>query len=235
MAVKIGHASMSEHGTTTGTAGDNNKKEVCTSSWYLEKRPWVVLRCKDPSKREKIAQAMERAIKNDAIGYDQNQRDTLFNNVKNRGYDPLQTSKNVETDCSALIRVCIAYAYGKDLVGNITTASEPQVLKNTGEFEMLATDKYIKSDAHLLRGDILCTSTTGHTVVILEDGGNEDSDYTASVDNVSNDGLLSFFSINWKDVVVVFLSALLIICGVVMFVLGVKGAVVDKIIKEVQI
>jgi hypothetical protein len=171
MAVRIGHASIDERGKAkNGAAGDNNGREVYIRNWYAHPKKWVVLRCKDPEKRELIAKAMERACKNNDIGYDQYQRDTLFNNVKNKGFDPAKTTKKVETDCSALVRVCIAYAYGKDIAGNIRTVTEPSTLVKTGEFEKLTSDKYCKSSDWLLRGDIVCTSVSGHTAVVLDDG-----------------------------------------------------------------
>lgn len=171
MAVKIGHASKDENSKTkNGSAGDQTGKEVCIRDWYLHSKSWVVLRCKDAAKREKIAEAMEKACKNSQIGYDQNQRDTLFNNVKTRGYDPSKTTKKVETDCSALVRVCIAYAYGSDKAGNIRTISEPATLVNTGLFTKYTSAKYCKSSDYLRRGDILCTPVSGHTVVVLDDG-----------------------------------------------------------------
>lgn len=167
----IGHASIDEHGKAKGgSAGDQTGKEVKISNWYAHSKGWVVLRCKDVEKREKIAQAMEKACKNSNIGYDQNQRDTLFNNVKNKGFDPSKTTKKVETDCSALVRVCIAYAYGRDIAGNIRTVSEPAALVNTGQFTKYTSAKYCKSSDYLKRGDILCTKTSGHTVVVLKDG-----------------------------------------------------------------
>lgn len=171
MAVKIGHAYSDENGKASGgKAGDQTAKEVKISNYYVNSKGWVVLRCKDDDKRLKIAEAMEKACNNEDIGYDQNQRDTLFNNVKNSGFDPSKTTKKVETDCSALVRVCIAYAYGKDVAGNIRTVSEPAALVKTGLFTKYTDDKYCKSSDYLLRGDILCTPVSGHTVVVLDDG-----------------------------------------------------------------
>lgn len=191
MAVKIGHASISEKGTITGNAGDNNGKEVCIRNWYLHSSGWVVLRCKDAKKREKIAEAMEKACKNDNIGYDQNQRDTLFNNVKTKGFDPAKTTKKVETDCSALVRVCIAYAYGKDVAGNIRTVTEPNMLVDTGYFTKYTSAKYCKSSDYLMRGDILCTPVSGHTVVVLSDGAKV-SDSAKATSTVKVDPAKSF-------------------------------------------
>lgn len=171
MAVRIGHASLGESGKVrNGAAGDQTGKEVFTRTWYAHGKGWVVLRCNDANKRNKIAEAMEKACANNQIGYDQNQRDTLFNNVKNKGFDPSKTTKKVETDCSALVRVCVAYAYGKDVVGNIVTSNEPARLVNTGLFTKFTTAKYCKSSDYLMRGDILCTKTSGHTVIVLDDG-----------------------------------------------------------------
>lgn len=171
MAVRIGHASIDENGNArNGKAGDQNGKEVKISNYYVHSKGWVVLRCKDADKRLKIAEAAEKACKNNDIGYDQNQRNTLWNEVKDKCFDPSKTTKKVETDCSALVRVCIAYAYGKDVVGNIRTVSEPATLVKTGLFEKFTDKKYCGSSDLLVRGDILCTPVSGHTVVVLDDG-----------------------------------------------------------------
>lgn len=181
MAVRIGHASIDERGKiNSGSAGDNNGKEVYIKNWYKHNKGWVVLRCTDAAKREKIAQAMEKACKNNDIGYDQYQRDTLFNNVKSNGFDPSKTTKKVETDCSGLVRVCIAYAFGKDIAGNIRTVTEPSMLVKTGYFTKYTSDKYCKSSDYLRRGDILCTPVSGHTVVVLDNGAKVSSSATSS-------------------------------------------------------
>lgn len=171
MAVRIGHASIDEKGKAKGgAAGDQTGKEVKISNYYVSSKGWVVLRCKDADKRERIAQAAELACNNPQIGYDQYQRDTLYNNVKGSGFDPSKTTKKVETDCSALVRVCIAYAFGADVAGNIRTVNEPARLVATGHFTKLTDPKYCASSDYLRRGDILCTPVSGHTVVVLDDG-----------------------------------------------------------------
>lgn len=188
--VRIGHASKGESGAVAvkgGSAGDQTGKEVCVRYWYLNSKGWVVLRCKDAAMRERIAIAMETACYNPDIGYDQYQRDTLWNNVKGRNYDPGKTTKAVETDCSALVRVCIAYAYGYDLVGNIRTASMPSVLPKTGKFEKLTADKYCKSSDYLLRGDILVTPVSGHTCVVLDNGAKMNSSSGSSNSNTKKE------------------------------------------------
>ena len=171
LRVRIGHASIDENGKIKGgNAGDQTGKEVKISDWYLHPKGWVVLRCNDVAKREKIAEAMKKACNNPAIGYDQTQRDSLFVNVKPYGFDPSKTTKNVETDCSALVRTCVAYAYGKDVVGNVNTTTLPDALIKSGLF-VKSTDKMVtKSSDYLVRGDILCTPVKGHVVVVLDNG-----------------------------------------------------------------
>lgn len=173
MSVKIGHAAGDENrGLKYGKAGDQTKREVSTRGWYLHKKGWVLLRPKSSEAAERIAKAMEMACVNNQIGYDQSQRHTLFENVKDKGFNPSKTTKKVETDCSATVRVCIAYAYGKDVTGAIRTAYLPKTLVETGLFKKYTSSKYCKSSDYLRRGDILCTPIQGHTVVVLTDGKN---------------------------------------------------------------
>lgn len=174
MAVKIGHASISEKGTIRGVAGDQNGREVFTRKWYRHSKGWVTLRCKIPVMREYIARAMEKACANSDIGYDQIENQTLWNNVKSKGFDPSKTTKPVETDCARLVRVCCQYACvqvgnGKN-IPDFYTANLASRLVSTGLFERLTSDKYNSQDAYLLRGDIQVTKTKGHTWVILENG-----------------------------------------------------------------
>ena len=172
MAVIIGSARGSEYGTSgwdgKAKAGDQTGKEVSTQAWYKHTKGWVVLRPKDPAKAEKIAYAMQAACDNERIGYDQSERDTLYNAAKKVGFDPAKVTEKVETDCSALVRVCCCYA-GID-PGNIRTAGETEALVKTGAFEKLTASKYTTKSDYLKRGDILNTRTSGHTVVVLTDG-----------------------------------------------------------------
>lgn len=172
MSIKIGHASSDEerkaHG---GKAGDQTGGEVTTRSWYSS--PWdVVLRFKDAAKAEKAAKAMEAACANNNIGYDQYQRNTLLPQAKACNWDLSKITVPCETDCSALVSVCsqaagvnIPYISGNAPYTGIMVAQ----FTSTGEFEVLTDKKYLSSDAHLLRGDILLR-TSGHTAMALENG-----------------------------------------------------------------
>ena len=169
MAVRVGSARIDEKGKAKGgAAGDQNGREVSTQNWYAHEKGWVVLRSKDPEVGRKIAWDMQAACDNPNIGYDQSQRLTLYNAAKVVDYDCSRVTVKCETDCSALVRVCILYA-GIN-VGDFTTSNEVSKVMNTGKFEKLTADKYTKKSDYLRAGDILVTRTQGHTVVVLDDG-----------------------------------------------------------------
>lgn len=168
--VYIGSARGDENGRAhSGKAGDQNGgKEVSTQAWYKHKKGWRVFRAKDPNKAKKIAEAMRVICADDNVGYDQYQRNTLYNLLSENGFNIHNISKNVETDCSALVRVCCKYA-GIDLPV-FSTSNEAKVLLNSGEFVELKGSKYTDQSIYLGEGDILNTCTKGHTVVVISNG-----------------------------------------------------------------
>jgi hypothetical protein len=169
MAVMVGSARIDERGKAHGgKAGDQTGKEVSTQKWYVHSKGWVVLRARSAEVREKIASCMEAACESKCIGYDQYQRNALFNAAKEYDFDVSKVTKNVETDCSALVRVCVNYAGIP--VGDFRTTNQATVLMATGAFEKFTDEMHCKKSTNLLRGDILVTRTQGHTVVVLTDG-----------------------------------------------------------------
>ena len=169
MAVKIGSARIDENGHAKGgKAGDQTGKEVSTQSWYKHNKGWRVFRAKNSAHAEKIAQDMQYACNNPNIGYDQGQRNTLYNVAKPFGFNCKEVNKKCETDCSALVRVCCAYA--GIMLPNFRTTTEPSILLNSGYFMEMKGKQYTDSSDYLIRGDILCTKTQGHTVIVLSDG-----------------------------------------------------------------
>ena len=189
--IKIGQASRDERGRYSGgLAGDQDGREVAIREWYS--RPWnKVLRCKDVAKAEKIATAMEKACKNDFIGYDQAQRTTLYSLAKSNSWRIEDIKTPCETDCSALVAVCVNAA-GVNMSGDIYTGNEAKALLQTGEFELLSAPKYLLSDEYLKRGDILLYEFH-HTAIVLENGKKAEKTKPAQVEyplgwNVSSDG-----------------------------------------------
>ena len=164
----IGQASKDENGRYRGgAAGDQTGKEVYITSWY--NRPWDrIFRAKDSHVADKIADTMKAVCENDNVGYDQNERTTLYIAAQAVGYDISKIVSKVETDCSALVAVCVNAA-GIKVSKDMYTGNERAVLMATGAFDELTDKKYLTSGDYLYRGDILLY-TNHHTAVALEDG-----------------------------------------------------------------
>jgi len=164
MAIRIGHAVMSENRNTKGTAGDQTGKEVCIGNYYAT--GWeFLLRCKDKQKAEIMARTCEAGCGNKNIGYDQNQRNTLRTQARAVGWNLAKISTPCECDCSSFMTVCaetaginIPYSSGNAP----TTRTMRNAFKSTGMF-----DVYTPA-VRKLRGDILVAAGS-HTVMILDD------------------------------------------------------------------
>lgn len=178
MSVIFGSARIDERGKATGgKAGDQTGKEVGTQTWYKHSKGWRVFRAKSAAARKLIAEAMRRACNNNNIGYDQYGRLSLYDAVKDYGFDPGKAATPVETDCSALVRVCCAYA-GITLP-NFVTSGQASALLNSGAFDEMKGTKYTDQEDWLEEGDILVTKTKGHTVVVLTGGDKAEAAPTA--------------------------------------------------------
>lgn len=168
--VRVGSARIDENGKLMGgKAGDQTGQEVTVEAWYRHDKGWVVIRAKDAAVRERIAQCMEAACANNNVGYDQSTSWDLYDKAKQYGWDCSKVNTPVETDCSSLVRVCVAHALQRDIPW-FSTANEVEVLDATDEFQIIREPKYTEASAYQMRGDILCTTVQGHTVVVLDDG-----------------------------------------------------------------
>lgn len=194
MAVRVGSAKGDEYGNATGgRAGDQTGGEVGTQAWYLHPKGWKGLRAKDRKTADKIADAMQKACDNDKIGYDQDQRLTLYNQAKKYGFDPSKVTTACETDCSALVRVCLAYAGIS--TPDFYTGNEYEVVYETGKFDKIPAEQ-LKSAVYARRGDILITKVTGHTVIVLNDG----SKASDTTDSSASGGKLNR-SVKWTGAI----------------------------------
>ena len=183
--VRIGSARIDENGKVSGgVAGDQTGLEVAIEPWYLHSKGWIIIRAKDDTVRERIAQCMERACANSNIGYNQDRAWEVYDLSKPYGWDCSKISKPCSADCSNLVRTCIAYANQK-AVQWFSTLNEVAMLSALGIFEIITNAKYTKTDAYLKRGDILCTCTQGHTVVVLDNGSAVSSPTKPSEGNTS--------------------------------------------------
>ena len=169
--VRVGSARIDERGKAYGgRAGDQTGRELSTQKWYLHRKGWRVFRAINREQALRIAADMEAACGNNHIGYDQWQRNTLYKAAEPVGFDCSKVRTDCETDCSALVRVCCAYAGIMGLPSDFRTGNMPKNLLATGVFVELKGAKYTDQNAYLGRGDILVTRTNGHTVVVLDDG-----------------------------------------------------------------
>ncbi len=173
MTVYIGNAVGDEHGKSRGgEPGNQTGKELRIQHWYKNKKGWRVFRPKSHEVAQKLAEDMRSACDNPNIGYDQSDRNALYREAEKVGFDCAKVDKPCECDCSSLVRVCLAYAGIK--TGNFNTASEPSVLKKTGEFDEMVGPEYTDESGFLKTGDILVTSVKGHTAIVLNNGDHVD-------------------------------------------------------------
>lgn len=170
MAVLIGHASISEKGTTEGAKGDSTGKEVCTRNWYS--KPWGYMAIHpDANVRERHARAIEQACANNNIGYGWHDRNTLNTQAKAVGYDLSKIKTKCNCDCSSLQNVAAVAAktpgvtYGSN---GWTTSSMLAALKEAG-YKIITASTYLTSSAYCVRGAIYVKAGS-HTVCGLSNG-----------------------------------------------------------------
>lgn len=174
---KIAHARIDERGRATGgKAGDQTGKELCITDYYKHSAcgddGWRVFRPANPEIADNIASAAEKAVRNDNIGYDQRERETLFSALENNGFDMASIAKPCECDCSSLVHACL-WAAGIPIDKIFRTPQMPDALKASGEFMELGGTEYRLSGQYLLRGDVLVTPVSGHTVIVVQSGDGE--------------------------------------------------------------
>lgn len=175
--IKICHASISENGNAgkdgKAKAGDQTGKEVCTRSYY--NKNWnVMLRHPNENVANLAANIAMLLADSNLVGYDQTQRNTLFNELSKRGYDVnayLSSGIKTETDCSAFVTAVFVCAGVKTLIykdNAPTTSTMEKVFKNAG-FEVHKESRFLKNDEYLKKGDILVCAGS-HTVIACESG-----------------------------------------------------------------
>lgn len=177
MGTLCGWASINENGKAAGGKnGDQTGREVRTGNWYNFGQT-VVLRFKDRNKAAKAATAMKQLCDNDAVGYCQRQRTTLYTELEKVGWKPTELKTPCATDCSAMMSPvlrCAGIRVSKDIyTGNMVNA-----IMATGEFEKITGSKYTGTGDNLMVGDI-SVAAGSHTIMALENGCNVSSGSSA--------------------------------------------------------
>ena len=160
MIVKIGSARIDENGKISGgKEGDQKGREVMIQDFYMHSKGWTILR--PLSHAKEIAKNMKLACENNNIGYSQQGRYGLMKALEKVKGDFTKVAK-CNTDCSALVRECIRYAYNK-YVPDFNTSGEKFTLTKNG----FCKEIQFKSVEDLKVGDILVTKTKGHTAIVV--------------------------------------------------------------------
>lgn len=174
--VKISNSGSDEHGNyRNGKAGDQTGKEWYIRDWYGYSSGWkCVLRHPNKEVRLCLATLAAKAAQNDHIGYDQNQRNTYGEALKEVGWDPSKIKKDVESDCSkGVIDNIVATGHiigidGLQKFGATYTGNMRQEARNRG-FQVLTESKYLTCGDYLLAGDILLNDQH-HTCTVITNG-----------------------------------------------------------------
>lgn len=152
---KFAWASIGENGKATGgKPGDQTGREVRVGDYYDFGQDNVI-RFKSVAKGRKAGKYAKALANNESIGYNQNERHTLYNLAKECGWNykalkkALKTKK-VNCDCSSFASTVINLAYKEKIVACSTTATIWNNLKPTKKFERLsvksAKKKWHKGD-----------------------------------------------------------------------------------------
>ena len=166
--VYCGWASQDERGRASGgRAGDQTGLEVKIGEWYYFGQQYV-LRWKSRDLAKKAAEVCRKICRNDLVGYDQNQRTTLFKEMARVNWNPDKITKNVETDCSALIAV-ICNAVGVKISKDVYTGNLRAALLATGKFSEFTGSTYCRSSEYTRYGDIILNPLK-HVIMALDDG-----------------------------------------------------------------
>lgn len=165
MDIIIGSARHDETGKyINGQKGDSLqssvpdlKGEVSMQKFYVHRKGWNIIRAKDIKTADKIAEIMRNACNNPNIGYSQSDRYGIIRNGTG-------TKQKCNCDCSSLVRQCIREATGKD-PGDFTTRNAVIKFDAMGCFEKVIP---YTSKTLLYSGDILCTKSKGHIVIVTD-------------------------------------------------------------------
>lgn len=171
--MRIAHSSIDENGRATGgNAGDQTGKEVCVRSWY-DKNWAFMLRYPDRNIAEKASEIAEKLANSPLIGYDQNQRNTLYKELKKLDFDVdayIKSGVKTECDCSSFVYACycclVPYMRSDDTAPRTGNMKEKYPVWGFGVF---TDSKYLNDGEYLLKGDIL-VRPNGHTVMAIENG-----------------------------------------------------------------
>ena len=170
MAVLCGWASIGETGSgRNNKAGDQTGKEVKTGNWYNFGQK-AVYRWKNRTYAAKYAKIIKAFCNNDNIGYDMNDRTTLYNILAKNDWNYTKVNKKVECDCSQLVACAVNCTVGRKVCNSsMYTGDLNDQLMESGLFTKYTAKKYLDESSYLMTGDII-NAPSHHVISALQNG-----------------------------------------------------------------
>lgn len=192
MTIKVSSARIDENGrAVNGKAGDQTGNELSTQNAYIWSGGWdCCIRIKNKTKRDKYIKFIKWACASPLIGYDQNQRLTLYNALKAIDFDYKKLTKKVECDCSSLVACGLIVSGYTKINPSCTTRNLEANMKATYPKSFTFFDSKYKNGNHTKKsrwwrnGDIL--NKRGHHVVTVVSGGRTEASYYSKYKGTSN-------------------------------------------------
>lgn len=154
------------------TAHDVQSEQYRIQDWY--NYPWdCVLRYNNAGVANMISNIAIDAANNDKIGYSQDKRYTFWEQLQKVNYDASLIDNECKADCSsstcAIVKAVGTLKKIKELKAiPITTTYYMKDKFRYAGFEVLTDSKYLTSDKHLIKGDILL-NINYHTCIYVGD------------------------------------------------------------------
>lgn len=164
--MKIVQASISENNTITGNAGDQTCKEVHVGAWY--NYPWdIALRYRDTEIAKKAAAVAVKLANSNLVGYDQYQRNTLYDALRRNSWNVdkyIKSGEKTETDCSAFV-----YAVYCCFIPAMRSNNNAPVTSNMWSlYKAWGFDVKTPTVGILKTGDIVLNEMC-HTAIVVDD------------------------------------------------------------------
>lgn len=182
----ISNCGKDERGSCSGgNAGDQTGQEWWVINWW--DAGWCcALRHPNSKVCTTLADLALQAAENNNIGYDQSQRLTFWQALKNAEYEPKKICEPCEADCSSGVAALIkatGHILGiealKDIPETLTTFNMRSALVHAG-FTLLEGSKYVCSDDYLRAGDILLNDYA-HVAIQVSTGSKAQEQVTIAI------------------------------------------------------
>ena len=167
MSILCVWASIDERGNVMGgKAGDQTGREVRTGNYYNFGQTYCV-RARNGEIADRIARCALAIAKNDDVGYDQSQRETLYNEMAVLLWKSYDVKHKCECDCSELAVCCANYALKcQAFPASLYSGNIVPVMTRSNQFVKITIGKGFIPQ----RGDII-VAPGKHVIIAVGTGG----------------------------------------------------------------